>query len=126
MSVNGKRMYFDGGNILVQMKCEDSDIEAVKMLVSGYNVISGVVEDLLNKMSHISSVIAHSNQLKANEIEEMKIEHREMVNTMNRPLENDLIEMNGIEHRVARRKFKNGKMTYVLHDNDLNYSEIEE
>lgn len=99
------------------------NIEGVKFIVSGYNVISGVVERLLDNISHISSAIAHSNVLKEKEIEEMKEEHKNRMFRDDRPRENDLIDIDGVEHVVVRRKFKNGRVTYVLKDKNLNIIE---
>lgn len=107
----------------VEMKCNSDDIEGVKFIVAGYNVISGFVGDLLDNISHISSVIGRSNKLKGEEIEEMKEEHKDRMFRDDRPREQDLIDIDGVEYVVVRRKFKNGKITYVLKDKNLNIIE---
>lgn len=111
------------GKYKVEMKCNSDDIEGVKFIVAGYNVISEFVGDLLDKISSISSVIAHSNSLKEKEIEEMKEEHKDRMFRDDRPREQDLIDIDGVEYVVVRRKFKNGKITYVLKDKNLNIIE---
>ena len=110
-------------NYTVKMQCERGDIEGVKLIVSGYNVLSDIIGSVVSSIQCISSVIGRSNVLKAKEIEEMKLEHKERMLRDERPREDDIVDIDGIEHVVLRRKFKNGKVTYVLKDKNMNIVE---
>ena len=123
--IEGKKVCMSSERYKVELICDYTDKEAVKMLVSGYNVISSFCSHLISTIGGISRTIGQSNELKRQEIEEMKSEHKERMFIESRPDKGDLIDLEGTEYVVLYKKFKNGKATYVLRDKDNNLKTLE-